>query len=377
MRSGVGDYTYHLASALVRQGADVAVFTSATVGTRCRLPSGVVLQPVVPDWGFRCIPVLRKALGEWCPDIIHIQYPSWHNPERTLAVHLLPLFLRSMARKPSVLFTLHEATRVRFRWLARPLVSAALSDVIICVDEYDQRLIQRWFPWKQVECIHIGAGILPQHRSFELRERTRSEFGLVSDDIVLIYFGAARPTTGIDLLLQAYAGLAAELPHLKLLLVSELDSHLVNDYIAPADARRVREKLDQLALWNRVIIRGYSEAELLSQYMASADVGVFPYTDGVARQRSAALSCLAHGLPVVTTTSQWLPNDYLHRENVFLVPPNDLDALVAALRTLTESAALRVQIAQGAQAFAEKWTWTHIAQQTQGVYNGLMGKGNK
>ena len=262
--------------------------------------------------------------------------------------------------------------RARWRWLARPLVSAALSDCLIAVDEHDQRRLQRLFPWKKVECIYIGANILPRRESWLMRSQTRAGLGLSDKDVLLFYFGAARLTTGIDQALQAYADLLPRLPFLKFLLVSDLNVQSRNDYVSPSDARRTSRQIDSLGLTDRVILRNYAEPELISQYIAASDIGIFSYTDGAARQRGALLACLAHGLPVITTASRLLPENYSHLENMFLVKAQDREALAAGMEQMALSTDLRAQISRGALELSKSFEWESIAQKTLRVYRAAL-----
>lgn len=378
VRSGVGDYTFRLALALAEQPkVSVHVFTSAGIGIESTHAAWVNIHPVVRDWHLGCLSALRQMAHDVKPDVIHIQYPSWFNPQRTAIVHLLPLLLRKLPGNPAILFTLHEATRVRWRWLFRPLISGVLSDVIICVDEHDQRFIKRIFPWKQVECIHIGSNILPNESSFGYREQTRRALGLSPEDVLLFYFGGGRPTTGIGLLTQAYANLSRVMTQLKLMIVTDLESVSSDNYVLPEDARRLKEKIGQFGLWGNIILRTYAEPESLSKYLAAADIGVFPYTNGVSRQRGATLACLAHGLPVITTRSSRLPGDYHDQVNMYLIKPNDLEELQQAIRRLTESRDMRANLSVGARELSESFAWKRIAQQNIEAYESVLRKKNR
>ena len=372
MRSGVGDYTYHLSRALAELGESVAVLTSSLAGSEYRGVPEVQVRPLVKSWGWESVQSLRAELAALRPDIVHIQYPSWFQPDRTLAVHLLPRLLRRLPSAPKIVFTLHEVMRARWRWLARPLVSAALSDCLIEVVEHDQRRLQRLFPWKKVECIYIGANILPRRESWLMRSQTRAGLGLSDKDVLLFYFGAARLTTGIDQALQAYADLLPRLPFLKFLLVSDLNVQSRNDYVSPSDARRTSRQIDSLGLTDRVILRNYAEPELISQYIAASDIGIFSYTDGAARQRGALLACLAHGLPVITTASRLLPENYSHLENMFLVKAQDREALAAGMEQMALSTDLRAQISRGALELSKSFEWESIAQKTLRVYRAAL-----
>jgi glycosyltransferase involved in cell wall biosynthesis len=371
MRSGVGDYSFQLVRAMADCGIQISIITSNNSNIVSEINDNIKIYPVISRWDLLGVCRLTRIVGDLKPHVVHIQYPSWFKQGLTTAVHLMPKLLQRQLHNIPVVFTLHEARHVRWRWLARPLVSAFLSDVIVCVTEDDQDLIKKIFPWKRVECINIGPNILPQAGSFQSREAIRAELGIGSDHLLLFYFGAARQSTGIDLTLEAYKALLYSSKNLKLLIVSNLEVNSPNDYIAVKDARRVKQLISDLDLNNHVILRGYAEPSMLSCYLAASDIGVFPYLSGVSSQRGAALACLAHGLPLVTTKGRYLPNDFVHLKNMFLVEPGNLNELMEGIKQVATSEALRALIGSGAIELSKKFEWPHIAKKTIAMYNSL------
>lgn len=94
----------------------------------------------------------------------------------------------------------------------------------------------------------------------------------------------------------------------------------------------------------------------LEPYFAAADLFVLPGTGGLAVQEA-----MAHGLPVIVAVGDGTQDDLVHSpgsgqtENGWLVPPDDLQALEAALQTaLTDPARLRRMGAESYRIVSEE-----------------------
>jgi glycosyltransferase involved in cell wall biosynthesis len=71
------------------------------------------------------------------------------------------------------------------------------------------------------------------------------------------------------------------------------------------------------------------------------------------------------GTPAVVSDSPGLRESVRDRETGLLVPHADAAALAAALRRLSQDAALRDRLSGGARAFAERLSWDNAAQETE------------
>lgn len=70
----------------------------------------------------------------------------------------------------------------------------------------------------------------------------------------------------------------------------------------------------------------------LSPYLSASDLIIQPYPDGVSSRRTSAMACLAHGLPMITTTGKLTEPLWAESGAVALAPVGD----VAALQQLAE-----------------------------------------
>ena len=80
---------------------------------------------------------------------------------------------------------------------------------------------------------------------------------------------------------------------------------------------------------------------------------------------------MAYGLPIIATTGGAIP-DTVPKEAGLLVPPADIPALTAALKTLIQDPLYRARLSRGAlQAASQQPTWEHAVQQFTAVLDRL------
>ncbi len=132
--------------------------------------------------------------------------------------------------------------------------------------------------------------------------------------LTVIFVGRLQPRKRVDLLLQACARLPQQLqPRL----------WIVGDGEA-------RAQLEALAaeIYPRAHFWGALYERALQPLWMQADLFVLPGTGGLAMQEA-----MAYGLPVIAARGDGTQNDLVGPETGWLVPPDDLDALTAALQT--------------------------------------------
>lgn len=181
------------------------------------------------------------------------------------------------------------------------------------------------------------------------RAAARQRLGLAPAALAVLCFGLIRPYKGVDVLLDAVARLPRELG-IVLVLAGE-------PWGGSAAALAGRVHGPDLA--GRVIARlGWVPEAEAGVYFAAADVAVLPYR--TATGSAVAAQALAAGLPVVASAVGGLAETVAHGDNGLLVPPGDAPALATALARLAEPA-LRMRLAAGARAWAQRCTWASYA----------------
>ncbi len=140
----------------------------------------------------------------------------------------------------------------------------------------------------------------------------------------------------------------------------------------PRPEGRVAATIERLGLPDIVTtVSGVSDEELARLY-GEAQVAVVPSLyEGFSLPAIEAMSC---ALPVVATTGGALPEVVgPHGECGLLVEPNNPDALVVAIRTLLDDAALRERLgAHGRARVMQRFTWEVTARGTAACYDAVL-----
>jgi glycosyltransferase involved in cell wall biosynthesis len=158
--------------------------------------------------------------------------------------------------------------------------------------------------------------------------------------IELLAVGSVVPRKGYDILVAALA----EMPDLawRLVIAGDRERSLET-------ARQIDAQIARLGLAGRITFVGAVAPQRLMQLYAAADLFVLPSRfEGYGMAYAEAI---AHGVPVVGTRAGAVPDTVPDGAGV-LIPPDDVDALVAVLRGLIESPVERERLAAGARAAA-------------------------
>jgi len=424
MQGGVGDYTHELSKALADLGVEVHVITlcsagspgpaarearSKRQGTRDKkatseqgneapgrdalfapLPHGLmaslhlascILHPVVERWNWGCWRAVADVVQREQPDLLHIQYQAAAYNMHP-AINFLPWHLRlTGARRPRTVVTFHDL-RVPYlfpkagplRWQV-VLTLARCSDAVIVTNVADQARLAA-YPFRPY-LIPIGSNIKPVLPANYDRAAQRARWGVGPDDILLCHFGFMNERKGIETLLHALKALINEAS-----LAGDLRLLMIGGKVGSSDPtnvaylRRVEGLIAGLGLAERVLWTGFLSPEEVTASFAAADVCVLPYREGASFQHGTLMAALAHGVPVVTTeqsptSNLQSPNELKDGENVWLVPPDDAEALAAAVATLAGSAELRRRLGEGARELSRLFDWEGIAAQHLEVYRVL------
>jgi len=123
----------------------------------------------------------------------------------------------------------------------------------------------------------------------------------------------------------------------------------------PAAVERVHRVSAELGIADRVRLAGELDANSIADCYNTADVFVLATLQET--YGMAVAEALAHGLPVISTTTGAIPS-LVGTEAGILVPPGDADALSAALIRVIDDADLRARLAEGARRMSERLpTW--------------------
>jgi glycosyltransferase involved in cell wall biosynthesis len=168
--------------------------------------------------------------------------------------------------------------------------------------------------------------------------------------VMLLAVGTVIPRKGYDVLVAALDKLA-DLPW-RLIIVGDRER-------SPDTTRQLDAAIARLDLRDRISFTGAVGSERLPQLYASADL--FVLASRFEGYGMAYAEAVAQGLPVVGTSAGAIPDTVPQGAGV-LVPPDDAEALAAALRPLIADRAQRDALAAGARkAAASLPTWRDSA----------------
>ncbi len=168
-----------------------------------------------------------------------------------------------------------------------------------------------------------------------------------------------QPRKGIDVLLRALAALRSRGIPFRAYLAG--DGELLDEH---------RLLVDRLGLSPSVLVAGAIPS--VAGLLARGDLFVLPSR----REQSgslALLEALQTGLPAVASACDGIPEDVVHGESAWLVPPGDEGALADAMARLLSDAALRTRLARGArEIFAARFSADAFAADLRSAYEELL-----
>lgn len=381
MEGGVGAFTQELAKALAADGHEIHVITArqARPPTEQRRVRDLLepvnlgyaqLHPLIRNWRWSSASIIVDTVLRYQLDVVNIQYQAAAYNMRSPAINLLPWRLKGVV--PTVV-TFHDL-RVpylfpkagRLRETAVHFMARQAHGVIVTNPADYQSLSSRLqAPIRQIP---IGSNITTYRPDSDEIAAVRSQLGLAERDCLLGYFGFLNESKGADTLLRALTQLD-ERHHLVFIGGQTGSSDPSNNQAFLADLRQL---IGELGLDERVHWTGFVPDKQVSTFLHAADVMVMPYRDGVSLRRGTLMAVLAHGRPLVTTTPTTATPELIHGQNVWLVPPDEPEALATAVQTVLSDESLRNKLGEGADQVADLFTWEKIAAETAVFFQSLV-----
>jgi glycosyltransferase involved in cell wall biosynthesis len=403
MQGGVGDYTRELGLALRSLGCEVHVVTSRQAGP---VP-GLTVHPIVDRWGWGSWRSLLDVIRACQPDVVHVQYQAAAYAMQP-AIHFWPRRVRWLgASRPRTVVTFHDlkvpylfpkAGPLR-RWVVNEL--ARQSDLAITTNRQDYEDLRHELGFPPA-LVPIGSNIAPPTSPPQAggteggpntpqaggteggpntpqaegehgeREAWRARWSAGPNNFLLCFFGFLNDRKGVDTLLHALKILVSDPPHSANPLLLFIGGQTgASDPTNIAYLAHIKVLIAELGLADRIRWTGYLPDEQVSASFWAADLCVLPFRDGASFLHGTFHAALAHGLPILTTRPHLPLPQLVHGENVFLVPPQDPEALASAIVHLAASPELRRTLAAGARALAEQFRWDKIAADTLDLYRTI------
>ncbi len=404
MQGGVGDFTRELSTALAELGHEVHVIT----GTGSAVSEGALhenkaegrprrtpqpekrntkqgtrptVHPIVPHWGWRFYGRVMDLARRLNLDVLNVQYQAAAYDLHP-AINFLPLFVTrlsgwrasSPANRPGVIVTFHDLKVPYLFPKAGPLrdwvvtTLARHADAAIVTNRADElTLIARGV--QRVERIPIGSNIAPTLPDDYDRRAWRTQLSVAPDECLLGFFGFFNARKGVETLIRALAGLDRSY-HLLFIGGTVGSSDVTNR----AYADRMEALIIDRGLADRVHYTGYVPAAEVSAAFGAVDLCVLPYVDGISFQHGTLMAALAHSQAIISTHPAVELPEVVHGENVWLVPPEDPHALIAAIANVSGDPECRQRLGQGAAELAAQFSWESIASRTAELFERVKGE---
>jgi glycosyltransferase involved in cell wall biosynthesis len=269
---------------------------------------------------------LARLAGAWC------RVPVVYTP------HVFPFLMRCGERAR------------RCYWLLERSVRGLTTAVIAVSREEADEAARLGYAADRV--FQIPNGVAPcANDGVVVRERVPLRIGL---------FGRLSPQKGVDVLLAAIPEIVAHVPHVHISLFGEGDLR---------DALRAQAEALQIGPW--VTFEGLCAQGRVLERMREMDVIVVPSRwEGCPY---VVLDAWQAGVPVVASSVGGVSDLIRSGENGVLVPPDDPEALCAAVLRLLREPLRRKQLAEAGRHAAERHTLNAMAAAVAGVYRFAAG----
>lgn len=327
--------------ALRSRGHDVALFSFTGPNLECesQFDQGSLyslnLDPQFPVMSspikkaltyLRSLPLLRRIVRQWQPDVVNAHYASSYGLVAALA-RLRPLAISVWGHDvydwPKSSF-LHAAM---MRWL---LNSASM----VLSTSHAMKVVARKFTVRQIVVTPFGVDI----EKFSPAE-DRSTHGRKG----VICIGTVKTLQekyGIEYLIRAFA----------LLIARAGGEHVHLHIFGDGRLRGYLESLaDELDLSSHVTFHGRIPQDDVPDAFRRLDVAVFPSVYESESFGVAAIEAQACGLPIVASQVGGLPEVVVHGSTGLLVPPRDIKSLADAIWRIISSDDLRQRMGLAAR----------------------------
>lgn len=364
MTGGVGAFSQILARRMQGAGHNIDIFSD-----RRARSDDLSLTGAADSWLAPTLVAIRRWSGRRRLDVVNLQFQTaafgmspW--------VHLLPQALHPTPlvttfhdlRAPWLFPKAGRLRQASVTWLARHSAAAIFTN-----QEDYHRLRGRA---QHCELIPIGSNILACRPADFSAMDWRRRAGVNDGETLLSWFGLANHSKGLESLLRTVARLRDRGLPLRLVIVGGEagDSDPGNITFG----KRLDDLVLRLQLDDVMLRTGFLSSEEVAAWLRSCDLAVLPFVDGASSRRGSLMAAIHHGCAILTTQPEVEIPDFVHGQNMWLVPAGDDPALERALAMLAASPALRGTLRRGAMRLAATFDWDVIADATLGLFRNVV-----
>jgi D-inositol-3-phosphate glycosyltransferase len=207
-------------------------------------------------------------------------------------------------------------------------------------------------------------------------QEARHRVGVPLDDRMILFAGRIEPLKGVDTLIRAIAILRAGCPdpapclHLAIIGGDPNDPSQEN-----AEMERLKQMRVELGIEDVVTFLGAKDQDTLHYYYSAAEVVVMP--SHYESFGMVALEAMACGTPVIASEVGGLAFVVQDGETGFHVEAQNEQALAGKLSLILDDPALREKLGRQAVAYAQRFSWSRIADQLLTLFDEVLRSGNR
>lgn len=238
-----------------------------------------------------------------------------------------------------------------------------LADQIIVQAPDNVQRFHQLFPDNTVPVSMIPHGHFLQYAKNRERNISRQKLGIRQDSFVYLFFGQIKQVKGVDVLLQAYAGMLKEHSKLKEQVQLVIAGSVWKTDFGICEEIISREGLED---YLKLDIR-YIPDEEVDDYYSAADICVLPYRE-VYQSGVIQLTYAHHKPAVVTKIPAFM--DIVDESRGILCAPNDVESLAKALyQAYVVKDQLNMMADKGYRYIETRFDWDEIGKKVVGLYN--------
>jgi D-inositol-3-phosphate glycosyltransferase len=200
--------------------------------------------------------------------------------------------------------------------------------------------------------------------------QAKERIGLDAACRTILFVGRIEPLKGIDALLWAISLIARKHPELICGMCVVVIGGNPTQADGDSEMTRLKELREGLGISEVVCFLGAQDQDSLQHYYAAAEVVVMP--SDYESFGMVALEAMACGTPVIASDVGGLAYLVRHGRTGYRVPARDPGALAAKITRLLTDEGLRRRMGERAACWAEGYSWTHIGERIEGVYEELV-----
>lgn len=373
------DHTKKLCLELSKRGISVEAVVSSKISSSEKHKYNFVINDIMKKWNwFECFK-LTSLIFRRRPRAILIIY-VYHMYNRNIMITALPFLIKTVLKGCRVVTQFEYFSGAIFSRvypaIARRIVSKIYnfiwqnglfcSDHLIFLSEISQLeagSVNKMI-FKKSLVLPVAPFFTPPslEELQEYKSKRGAKLNIDSGTKVILYYGYLYYGKGIEYLIEAVKLLRQENYKIKVLLLGGAIEYnaLLNralNYIF-----ELKEMIKNYGLQDLFIWQGIKAGEEASEYIACADMAVFPFESGLRANNSSFATVICHGVPVIVTKNEVIPdNFFINSDYVLFCKQRDPLDLVKKLKFLLDNEEERAILARRSLEFSRlAFNWDDI-----------------